>query len=87
MFDRLYRRAMRNGSRILFAFALILPILYLLNALWMFGRFGPANSLQSDWSAIWTSVVGALSIAIVPLLGALLIHRIDRYIGRGDRDP
>ena len=87
MFSNLYRSAMRSGSRLLFGIALILLAVGILNALWSIGRFGPDNGLHPDWFVLATQLLAAFSLPTIPLLGALLINRIDRFLALREDDP
>lgn len=86
MFDNLYRWAMRNGSKLLFAAAVILVVLQLLEGFSEIGRFGPENELNANWPMVALRVLSAFSISITPLFGALVINRIDRYLTLRERD-
>jgi hypothetical protein len=87
MFERLFCWAMRNGSRLLFALAVIMPLLLLVETLSLIGGFGPQNDLHPDWSRIVTQLLSAFSVTVMPLFGALLINRFDRYLALRDHDP
>ena len=80
MFESLYRWAMRSGPRLLFGAAAILLVLQLIQAIWEIGRFGPNNELQANWLMVIMRLLNAFSLSIMPLFGALLINRIDRYL-------
>lgn len=87
MFGRLYRSSMDMGSRILFAIALVMIVLQVSEALWSVARPGAENGFHGDWLSVATQLFAALSNAVIPLTGALLIDRLDRRlpIGLGGR--
>jgi hypothetical protein len=79
MFERFYNWAMRNGSRLLFAIALILPIKILLESLSLIGTF--------TLFQVASHMMSAVAVTLMPLLAALLVNRIDRFVALRDRDP
>jgi hypothetical protein len=82
MVDGLYRRAMRNASKILFFVALILFLFGLANALRSIGRFEGENTLNPQWLELITSVVIAFSYFVMPFTAAVAIDRADRWFAR-----
>jgi purine-cytosine permease-like protein len=84
MVDGLYRRAMRNASKILFVVALILFLFGLANALRSIGRFEGENTLNPQWLELITSVVIAFSYSVMPFTAAVAIERADRWFARHD---
>ncbi|HEX8256649.1 MAG TPA: hypothetical protein VF589_03380 [Allosphingosinicella sp.] len=89
MFDRTYRSAMRNGSRLLFAIALLLFVSELLRGLQLFLPLGPDNAVEPLGMTFVGHVLNALSLCAWPLLGSLLIDRLDRRTTphASDQDP
>ena len=85
MFETLYRGAMRNGSRILFLFALVLLLFGMVNAVRSVGRFGADNSLHPEWVEILASLLGGFSYSVLPFMAAVATDRFDRWLtgGRG----
>jgi MFS family permease len=82
MFGGLYEGAMRNGSRLLFAIAVILFLAALLQALtFAAGSAGPYEHSSQEWLPVLTTLMGACSFAVMPLFAALFIHRFDRWLG------
>ncbi|AQR72365.1 hypothetical protein [Sphingomonas sp. LM7] len=90
MFERLYRASMAHGSRILFGIAILVVLAGVLGSLLATGGLGPGNQFQADWSVIINQLFFAFSGAVAPLIGALLIHRFDRWLAtlpaRGNPD-
>jgi hypothetical protein len=78
MFERTYRSAMRNGSRLLFAIALLLFASELVRAFQLFLPLGPDNSVRPLGTNFIEHVLAALSLCTWPLLGSLVIDRLDR---------
>jgi hypothetical protein len=83
MFERLYRGAMRNGSRILFLFALVLLLFGMVNAVRSIGRFGADNSLRPEWVEILASLLGGFSYSVLPFMAAVATDRFDRWLAGG----
>jgi hypothetical protein len=84
MFEKSYKAAMRNGSRLLFALAAILFVAVLAQSLLAFARpnsFGQSEALSTEWLVLATQIFSACSAAALPLFGAVLIDRIDRRLG------
>jgi drug/metabolite transporter (DMT)-like permease len=71
---------MCNGSKILFSLALVNCGVGLLGAASLIGRLGPQNDLHSRWLEVLSVLAGALSWAVFPLLGAIAVHRLDRWL-------
>jgi hypothetical protein len=82
-----YGWAMRNGSRLLFAIAAIMFVAGMVQSLRLVGRFGPENDLHADWLAVVSQILAAFSYTVMPLLGSLLIHRLDRWLALRHADP
>lgn len=83
MFETLYRGAMRNGSRILFLFALVLLLFGTANAVRSVGRFGADNSLHPEWVEILASLLGGFSYSVLPFMAAVATDRFDRWLAGG----
>jgi hypothetical protein len=79
MFGRLYAWAMGNGSKILFSLALVNCAVGMLGAIQLVGRLGPQNDLHPQWLEILSTLAGALSWTVLPLLGAIAVHRLDGW--------
>jgi hypothetical protein len=86
MFDTLYQWTMRNGPRLLFAIALVLLVAGLVQAVPLIGRLGPDHGLRADWLAVAMQVLAAFTLPVMPLLGALLINRLDRHLSLREHD-
>ncbi|MES2291366.1 MAG: hypothetical protein V4530_16700 [Pseudomonadota bacterium] len=89
MFDSTYRSAMRNGSRILFAIAVLMFVVGLLQTVRLIGTtdiqpFGQNNALQWGWVELVGVILNAVSFGVAPLIGALVIDRADRWFARND---
>jgi NO-binding membrane sensor protein with MHYT domain len=84
MFERLYRGAMRNGSRILFGLALVLLLFGIVSALRFVGRLTGENDLHPQWIEIFASLLAGFSYFVVPFVAAVATDRFDRWLGRGD---
>jgi hypothetical protein len=87
MFGSLYGWAMRNGSRLLFAIAAIMLVMGLVQSLHLIGRFGPENELHADWLQVVAQILAAFSYTVMPLLGSLLVNRLDRWLALRHGDP
>jgi hypothetical protein len=83
MFETLHRGAMRNGSRILFLFALVLLLFGMVNAVRSVGRFGADNSLRPEWVEILASLLGGFSYSVLPFMAAVATDRFDRWLAGG----
>lgn len=85
MFSSMYSRTMKNGSRLLFAIAVLLFLSGSLEGIRLLVSvsiepFGPSNEPRWEWLQLFNAVLNALSFAVVPLIGALLIDRADRWL-------
>jgi hypothetical protein len=87
MFETLYGWAMRNGSKILFSLALVNCGVGMLGAVQLVGRLGPQNDLHPQWLEILSTLAGALSWTVLPLLGAIAVHRLDRWLASAAAPP
>jgi len=84
MMDGLYRRGMRNASKILFFLALMLLLFGMANAVRSIGRFEGENSVHPQWLELLTSVAIAFSYFVMPFIAAVAIDRADRWFARCD---
>jgi hypothetical protein len=85
MFGGLYEGAMRNGSRLLFAIAVILVLSALAQALtFASASAGPYGHSTTEWLPVLTTFLGACSFAVMPLFAALFIHRLDRWLDQAE---
>jgi len=84
MVDGLYRRAMRNASKILFFVAIMLFLFGIANAVRSIGRFEGENSLHPQWLELITSVAIAFSYFVMPFTAAVAIERADQWFARRD---
>jgi hypothetical protein len=87
MFDNVHSSAMRNGSRLLFAIALLLFVAGLLQGIRLLGAtnmepFGHDNEFRWGWLELVGTVLNALSYSVAPLIGALAVDRADRWLAR-----
>ena len=89
MFDRCYLWTMRHGSRLLFLIALILFVVTLILSVVglaeadSFSGFGTSQT-PARWLLTWlTPLMNALQATVWPMLGAMVIDRLDR----NRRDP
>jgi hypothetical protein len=81
-----YTWAMRCASAILFTIGLITIVITFGFQLWNYlhmsggidGSYGPGSG-QYRWLEVCGALVGALSTSILPLFGAALLWRIDRW--------
>lgn len=85
MFNKTYSRTMKNGSRLLFAIAVLLFLSGSLEGIRLLVSvsiepFGPNNEPRWEWHQLVNAVLNALSFAVMPLIGALLIDRADRWL-------
>lgn len=80
MFERMYRSSMKHGSRILFAITILLVVTGLVGSVLAFGTLGPDNQFRGDWTLIANQMFVTLSSAVMPLIGALLVNRLDRWL-------
>jgi ABC-type transport system involved in cytochrome c biogenesis permease subunit len=89
MFDRLYEGAMRRGSRLLFAIAVLLFLAGLVSTfIFASASASPYEQSRAEWPAVLAQLMSAGSFAVMPLFAALLIDRIDLWLGRKDaREP
>ena len=78
MTNDLYSKTMRNGSRLLFVMAVLLFIAGLLQGLAMIFPLGPENEILADWRNVVAAFSAAMSYPVWPLIGSLLIDRLDR---------
>jgi hypothetical protein len=88
MFNKTYSRAMKNGSRLLFAIAVLLFLSGALEGIRLLvsvsiAPFGPNNEPRWEWHQLVNAVLNALSWAVMPLFGALVVDRADRWLDRG----
>ena len=73
MFERLFDSTVRNGPRILFAIALLVFVLALFTSFWntthqiMMGQ----NMIMEMVTGVWSAV----SMAITPLIAAIVLER------------
>jgi len=91
VFNSIYAKAMRNGSRILFLMALLLFLIGLLQASRLIGAvrlqpFGPDNELRWGWLELVGAMLMPVSYSVAPLIGALVIDRADRWFDRTHTD-
>ena len=88
MFNKTYSRAMKNGSRLLFAIAVLLFLSGAMQGIQQlasanFEPFGPNNAPRWEWLYLIGVMLNGLWFAVVPLIGALLIERVDRWLDQG----
>ena len=94
--SRFYRWSMRNGARILFMVALLL----LLTGLWpvIYSLFSMTSHMSGshyytpevdiagfESQMLIQALINAVSAAALPFFGALLIDRLDRRWGDGEK--
>jgi hypothetical protein len=73
---------MRHGSRLLFAIAVLLVLAALGQALsFAAASAGPYEHSSREWVPVLTTLLSAGSYAAMPLFAALLIHRLDQWLG------
>jgi ABC-type Fe3+ transport system permease subunit len=84
MFERFYQWVMRNGSPLLLLIALALFLCgFVMNAVMLTDQSGSSTFQTTHspggWLLQWSSVfLASFSSAVLPLFGALVIHRLDR---------
>jgi hypothetical protein len=83
MFENLYRSGMKHGSRILFAAAVLMPVVGVAAVLSTVKGLGAIGGFQEGWLVFVSQLFMALSSGVMPLLGALLVDRLDRWLSRG----
>jgi hypothetical protein len=81
MFESVYRWGMRCGSRLLFWLAVTLVIAGFVQGFQQVGKTGPDGSVDTDWALVTATLLQAFSWAVLPLLGSMLIDRMDRWLG------
>ena len=93
MFDRAFQWFLRHGPRVLFALAGLVGVVSFLHAL-LVGVTTSIGRLHSSVGfphLLWFGASGlqaALSNMVTPLLGALLINRLDRWLDSREKlDP
>lgn len=90
MFSSTYSKAMRNGSRLLFAIAIVLFVAGLLQGIRLLGAvnmqpLGANNEPQWGWVELIGMLLNAVSYAVTPLIGAVVVDRADRWFARLDQ--
>ena len=82
-----YSRAMRGATVILFALAMLIPIVSFIVAFSTYatpnsGEFGPMSSggVPSNLLLLVGAFVNGLNNAVWPFFGAALLWRLDRYV-------
>ena len=91
MFSHTYSSAMRNGSRILFWMAILMFVAGLIQGSRVLGfvnlqPLGPNNEPQWGWLELAGMVLGALTYAVAPLIGAMVIDRADHWLAQIDQN-
>jgi hypothetical protein len=71
---------MRHCSHLLFAIALALFLLGLLQAISRFHGLGPDNGLRFDWLIVANSLYLALLYSTLPFVRAVTTHRFDHWM-------
>jgi hypothetical protein len=96
VFDRHFQRAMRHGARLLFFIAVLLVLVGLVDgveevarsashggrdrATWLYQAKLFWNGLADGWPYLISATLRGLSSATLPLFGAVVVHRIDRWM-------
>lgn len=93
MFERFFQLAMKYGARLLFAVAALIVLMGIFDGVQSVmprGRAVPETrlsyvtafleGLSVGWPQFVFSIMQALPSATFPLFGALVIHRIDRWL-------
>lgn len=83
MFERTFQWTMRNGSRLLFAIAIVLALIGLGQGISTLAEAGATSTGRSFASVtpvdlIMNLVFGVLDAVALPLVGALLVHHLNQ---------
>jgi hypothetical protein len=83
----LFQWCMKHGAKVLFAVALLQVLAALFGWLWSLGETGRQwigsgyYPMQGNLLTQFATVMFALNGALLPFFGALLIDRLDRWLG------
>ena len=79
MFERVFSWAMRHGSRLLFAAALVMLLQGLVTLVWTLNEEGPPGGSQPGWySFLGNFLYASFAPAAYLLFGAVLTERLRR---------